>query len=59
MIFFLVYMLRKRKRGIVADYLPWLLIAIVILAIILIAVFIMKEKGVSLIDMIKDLFKGR
>ena len=44
------------KRGIISDYLPWLLIGIAILVIVTIAIFVMKEKGITLIDKIKDLF---
>ena len=47
------------KRGIVTDYLPWLLIAVAVLVILAIAIFVMKEKGISLIDQIKNLFSGR
>jgi len=46
------------KKGVISDYLPWLLIGLAVLAIILIAVFVMKEQGVSLIETIKNLFKG-
>jgi len=48
-----------KKRGIVADYLPWLLIGIAVLVIIVISIFVLKEKGISLIDSIKDLIKMR
>ena len=44
-----------KKRGIIADYLPWLLIAVAVLVILMITIFILKEKGVSLIDKIKDI----
>ena len=47
------------KRGIVSDYLPWLLIAIAILAIIMITIFLLKEKALSLLDQISNLFKTR
>ena len=47
----------KFKRGIVSEYLPWLLIAIAVIAIIVIAIMIMKDKGISLIDQIKNLFR--
>ena len=47
-----------KKRGIISDYLPWLLIAVAILAILLIAIFVLKDKGVSLVDAIKNLFGG-
>jgi hypothetical protein len=45
------------KKGIVTEYLPWLLIALVVLVIVLISIFFLKEKGVSFIDSIKNLFK--
>jgi len=47
------------KRGIVSDYLPWILIAVAVLVILTLAIFIMKNKGISLIDQIKNLFSGR
>jgi len=49
----------KNKKGIIADYLPWLLIAVAVLAIIVIFIFVLKGQGISLIDQIKDLFSGR
>ena len=45
----------KHKNGIVADYLPWILIAIAVLVILMISIFILKGQGVSLIDKIKNL----
>ena len=47
---------RALKRGIVADYLPWILIAVAVLVILMIAIFVMRNQGVSLIDKIKGLF---
>jgi hypothetical protein len=47
------------KRGIVSDFLPWLLIAIAVLVIIMVGIFIMKGKGIEFIDRINDLFRGR
>lgn len=47
------------KRGIVSEYLPWLLISIALLVIVVLAIFVLKEKGFSIIDQIKTLFKGR
>jgi len=47
-----------KKRGVVADYLPWILIGIAVLAIVMIAIFVLKEKGIGLIDAIKNLFKS-
>lgn len=45
-----------KKRAIVSEYLPWLLIGIAILAILMITIFVLKDKGISLIDKIKNLF---
>jgi len=50
---------QTNKEGIVSSYLPWLLIATAILAIILISIFILKEGGVSLIDQLKNLLRLR
>ena len=50
---------KRNNRGIVTEYLPWLLIALAVLAIIVITIFLLKEKGISIIDSIKNLFKGR
>ena len=48
-----------KKRGIVSSYLPWILIAVAILAIVMLTIFALKNQGVNLIDQIKDLFVGR
>lgn len=48
-----------KKRGIISDYLPWLLIGLVVLAIVMASIFLLKGKGISFIDKIKDLFGGR
>jgi len=47
-----------KKRGVVSEYLPWILIAIAVLAIVLIAISVLKGQGLNLIDTIKDLFTG-
>jgi hypothetical protein len=47
------------KRGIVAEYLPWLLIGIAVLAIVMIFIFFLREEGITLIAQIKNLFRGR
>ncbi|MBT4376002.1 hypothetical protein HOD29_01360 [archaeon] len=52
-------MKRMDKKGIVTEYLPWILIAIAVLAILMITIFILKEKGISLIDNLKGLFRTR
>lgn len=52
--------MKKRwgKRAVVSEYLPWILIAIAVLAILTIALFVLKGKGVSLVDSIKNLFRS-
>lgn len=47
------------KKAIITEYLPWLLIGVAVLALLTITVFILKEKGFSLIDSIKNLLGGR
>ncbi|MEK6760329.1 MAG: hypothetical protein AABX93_00210 [Nanoarchaeota archaeon] len=47
-----------KKKGVVADYLPWLIIGIAVLAIMLFAIFLLREKGISLIDQLKNLFRA-
>lgn len=46
-----------KKRGIVSDYLPWLLIALAILVILFISIFIMKNKGEGLLEGLGGLFR--
>ena len=46
-----------KKKGIITEYLPWLLIALAVLAIIMILIFTLKGQGISLIDKIKDLLR--
>jgi hypothetical protein len=50
---------KRNKRGIVTEYLPWLLISLAVLAIMVITIFLLKEKGISVIDSIKNIFRGR
>ena len=45
----------KEKRGVITEYLPWLIISLAVLAIILIVIFGLREQGTSLIDKIKDM----
>ena len=46
-----------KKKGIITEYLPWLLIALAVLAIVIILIFTLKGQGVSLIDKIKDILR--
>lgn len=45
------------KKGIITEYLPWLLISLAVLAIVMITIFLLRQEGISLIDKIKDLFR--
>jgi len=47
---------KRGKRGIIADYLPWILIAVAVLVILMISIFVLRGQGVSLIDKIKNIF---
>ena len=49
----------RNKLGIVTDYLPWLLIAVIALVVFMIAIFVMRGEGESLIDKIKNIFSFR
>jgi len=46
-----------KKKGVISEYLPWLLIALAILAIVLITIFLLKGTGFSLVDRVKDLLR--
>ncbi len=47
-----------KKEGIVSDYLPWILIAVAVLVILMIAIFVLKGRGFSLIEQLKSLIRG-
>lgn len=47
-----------KKRGVVSDYLPWILIAVAVLAILGLSAFLLRQQGSSLIDSIKNLVRG-
>jgi len=47
------------KKGVISEYLPWLLIALAILVVLMIAIFLLKGKGFEFIDQIKNFFRGR
>lgn len=51
--------MRKFKKGIASEYLPWLLIALAVLAILMIAIFVLKGKGFEALEGIKNIFRGR
>lgn len=45
------------KKGIVTEYLPWLLIALAVLVIMMVTIGLLQGKGISMIDQIKNLFR--
>ncbi|MFB6246558.1 MAG: hypothetical protein ABEI74_03140 [Candidatus Pacearchaeota archaeon] len=47
----------RDKFGIVDSYLPWLLIALAVLAVVMITISLLRSEGSSLIDKLKDMFK--
>ena len=47
------------RRGIVSEYLPWILIAVAVLAIVLVSMLVLREGGSGIIEKIKNLFLGR
>jgi hypothetical protein len=47
-----------KKSGVISEYLPWLLIGIAILVILMISIFLLKGKGTSFIDSIKNIFRS-
>ncbi len=52
-------MIYQNKRGIVSEYLPWIIISLLVLVVVVIAITLFKEKGMFFIDKIKNLFRGR
>lgn len=50
--------IKKRNiRGIATEYLPWIIIAILVLVIVFFAIMKYSGQGTSLIDQIKNLFR--
>jgi hypothetical protein len=50
--------MEELKRGVIADYLPWIIIALAVLAIVTIAIFLLKGEGFGFIDKVKNLLGG-
>lgn len=48
-----------KKRGIISDYLPWLILGLIVLVLFLIADWILKDKGTAIIENIKQIFRRR
>ncbi len=49
----------RGKRGIINEYLPWLLIGVAILTILMISIYFLRGEGIVIIDKIKYLFRFR
>ena len=47
----------RGKRGVITEYLPWILIALAVLVILMIVIFTISSQGGTLVDKIKNLFK--
>ncbi len=54
---FISTILRKDKKGIELEMLGWWIIALVVLVLLIMAILILKSKGISAIDYIKNLFR--
>ena len=48
----------NKKRAIITEYLPWIIIALAVLAILMITIFSLKDQGISLIDKLKGLLRS-
>lgn len=47
-----------KKRGVIADYIPWIIIAVIVLTLLMLSIFLLRGKGIGMIDKIKNLFTG-
>ena len=47
-----------QSKGVITEYLPWILIALAVLAVLMISAFLLKGKGINLLQKIKELFTG-
>lgn len=51
-------MKKIHKKAVVAEYLPWLIIAVVVLAVLVVFIFLLKNQGFSLVDKLKSLLRS-
>ncbi len=49
--------LGKNKKGIVTDYVGWILIGLLILVVIVVSIVILKDKGIAAWEYVKDLLR--
>jgi hypothetical protein len=55
--FYSTTFLTKSRRGIITEYLPWIIIALLVLVMVFIAIFILRGTGNSFIDQLKNIFR--
>lgn len=48
---------KKNIKGVATEYLPWLIIAVIVLVIVFLAIMSFRESGIGFIDKIKDIFR--
>lgn len=48
---------KRNLKGIATEYLPWIIIAILVLVIVFFAISRFSEQGAGFIDKIKNLFR--
>jgi len=53
----MIKMKKRGKKGMEMEMVIWFIIAVVVLAFILIAIFFMKGTGFGLVDKIKNIFR--
>ena len=46
------------KKGVIEDYLIWILLAVALLALVVGSIVLMSDGGISLIEKVKGLFGG-
>jgi hypothetical protein len=48
---------KKTKKGIATEYLPWIIIALLVLVLVFFSIKNHSEDGIRFIDQIKNLFR--
>jgi hypothetical protein len=48
---------KKKKKAIASEYLPWIIIAVLVLVIVLFSIMNHRDDGIRFIDQIKNLFR--
>ncbi len=47
----------KNRKGMELEMLGWIIIGVVVLVIVIMGIIVLKDKGISAIDYIKNLFR--